>query len=404
MLRKLFPKHHSRYEQSRCGEELEAFGGWLMASGYSRQNTRGHLRRLRRAFERDGEVGADTVYSDGRLNELFALEDVPVAQAIGYQATRRAYRRFLSILERMEAAPLTERQRRIEEYGKFLSAARGLAPATVAQHLSTVSEFLDHALDPTRSLGALSGVHVERYLSMKSARIARQSPQHTVARLRAFLAYAFDCRLIPVRLDTIDTPRTYRGEQPPRAMPWKLVQELLHSIDRSGKAGWRDYAIPHLMAYYGLRPSEIVALELGSVDFEARSLRVQQRKTASELSLPLGSPTLGMLRRYLHRGRPQCSHSELFPRARRPTGALKHTAVCDLFTKRVREFGISPGRYSAYSLRHAFALRLLKRGVGVKAIGDLLGHRSLESTCVYLRLDIAALRTVALPVPSLNDV
>ena len=44
-------------------------------------------------------------------------------------------------------------------------------------------------------------------------------------------------------------------------------------------------------------------------------------------------------------------------------------------------------------------MRLLQRGVGVKAIGDLLGHRSLEATCVYLRLDMSALRSVALPVP-----
>lgn len=44
-------------------------------------------------------------------------------------------------------------------------------------------------------------------------------------------------------------------------------------------------------------------------------------------------------------------------------------------------------------------MRLLQRDVGVKAIGDLLGHRSLESTCVYLRLDVKMLRKVALPVP-----
>jgi len=44
-------------------------------------------------------------------------------------------------------------------------------------------------------------------------------------------------------------------------------------------------------------------------------------------------------------------------------------------------------------------MRLLNRGVGVKIIGDLLGHRTLESTCVYLRLQTEALRDVALPVP-----
>jgi integrase/recombinase XerD len=53
----------------------------------------------------------------------------------------------------------------------------------------------------------------------------------------------------------------------------------------------------------------------------------------------------------------------------------------------------------SYSLRHAFAMRLLRRGVGIKAIGDLLGHRSLEAICAYLRIDIDMLRTVGLPVP-----
>ena len=78
--------------------------------------------------------------------------------------------------------------------------------------------------------------------------------------------------------------------------------------------------------------------------------------------------------------------------------------MCNLFGRRAREYGLPPGRYSAYSLRHAFAMRLLERGVGVKAIGDLLGHRNLESTCVYLRLDMAALRGVALPVPGADGV
>jgi integrase/recombinase XerD len=72
--------------------------------------------------------------------------------------------------------------------------------------------------------------------------------------------------------------------------------------------------------------------------------------------------------------------------------------VCDIFQKRVREAGL-PSGYSSYSLRHAFAMRLLTRGVGLKMIGDLLGHRSFESTCVYLRLDTEALRMVALPLP-----
>ena len=80
----------------------------------------------------------------------------------------------------------------------------------------------------------------------------------------------------------------------------------------------------------------------------------------------------------------------------------KPRSLPQTLSARSKESGQDPTQYSAYSLRHAFAMRLLKRGVGIKAIGDVLGHRDLESTCVYLRLDIDALRDVALEVPAPN--
>lgn len=406
MLCTLFPKVHRRYEHSCCARELEAFGAWLMTSGYSRANTRDHLYRLRCVLERADEPGADTRFSSDRLARIFILQDAPIWRAALYQATRRTYQRFLSSQDRLDDEATTQIPGALclDDYGMFLRDVRGFAPTTIAQHLFTISDFLGRTLGPTSSLVVLTSAQVERYLAAKGTEVTRQTMQHTVAHLRAFLRYAFERGQIPARLDAIDTPRTYRGEQPPRALPWPLVLRLLRSIDRTSKAGWRDYLILHLMAHYGLRPSEIVTLELGSVDIEAKTLCVEQRKTRSQLVLPLTAPTVRLLRRYLRQERPVSAHPALFLRVRRPSGALKHTAVCDIFVKRARECGLPPGCYSSYSLRHAFAMRLLQRGVGVKAIGDLLGHRSLESTCVYLRLDIRALRSVALPVPQRTEV
>jgi integrase len=401
MLRTLFPKVHCRYEHSCCARELAAFGAWLMTGGYSRDNTCDHLYRLRCVLERADEPAADARFSSDRLVRIFTLQDAPAWRAALYQATRRAYQRFLMSQDRLDDEATTQIPGALclDEYRMFLRDVCGFAPTTIAQHLFTVSDFLGRTPGPMLSLATLTGAQVEHYLAVKGTEVTRQTLQHTVAHLRAFLRYAFDHGQIPARLDAIDTPRTYRGEQPPRALPWPLVSRLLRSIDRASKAGWRDYMILHLMAHYGLRPSEIVTLELDSVDIEAKTLHVEQRKTRSQLVLPLAPPTLRLLRRYLRRERPVSAHRALFLRVRCPTGALKHTAVCDIFVKRARQCGLPPGCYSAYSLRHAFAMRLLQRGVGVKAIGDLLGHRSLESTCVYLRLDIQALRSVALPVP-----
>jgi integrase len=166
----------------------------------------------------------------------------------------------------------------IEEYGQFLREVRGLAQSTIAQHRFTVIEFLTGTVEPTQPVSTLGITHVESYLSRKAGEVTRQTLQHTVAHLRAFLRYSFERGLIHERLDVIDTPRAYRGERPPRAMPWPLVLQLLASIDRTSRAGWRDYTILHLMAHYGLRPSEIVALAVESVDFDDRTLRVEQRK------------------------------------------------------------------------------------------------------------------------------
>jgi len=98
-------------------------------------------------------------------------------------------------------------------------------------------------------------------------------------------------------------------------------------------------------------------------------------------------------------GRPSNARPELFLRQRSPVGPVTHYTVCDVYTKRARDSGQPLQGTSSYCLRHAFAMRLLTRGVGIKIIGDLLGHRTLESTCVYLRLQTETLREVALPVP-----
>src|SRR5437660_79990 len=124
--------------------------------------------------------------------------------------------------------------------------------------------------------------HVRR-LKQALGRMRRQSLQHVVARLRAFLRFCFEQVAVPERLDTIDAPRVYRGELPPRALTWPLVQRLLRSIDRRSRLGWRDYAILHLMAHYGLRPSEIVTLTLGSIEWQAKTVAVKQCKHSSDL-------------------------------------------------------------------------------------------------------------------------
>ncbi|MBI4294026.1 MAG: tyrosine-type recombinase/integrase [Betaproteobacteria bacterium] len=401
MLRELFPRSGEKYLRSRFGHELQEFCGWLDAAGYSKLNIRHHLRRAFKVFAHSRKLGADKARSRQSLHQAFGRYCTCVRLSQDFRGTEHAYARFLSSRGRLLEASSNKSPASLlcGPYQQYLADVRGFCKTTVGQHQSTVSEFLRYALRGGCEIATLTSAHVEHYLAKRSNRLSRQSMQHVIAHLRGFLRYAYAKGLIRERLEAIDTPRTYRDELPPRALPWSLVKKLLRSVDRSSKAGWRDFMILHLMAYYGLRPSEIAALRVDAIDWDAKTCRVEQRKTRSDLILPLSDRTLELLQQYLHRGRPEAVLPQLFLRVRRPAGALRNYAVCEVFYKRAVQSGLPLDGYSPYCLRHSFAMRLLQRGVGVKAIGDLLGHRSLEATCVYLRLDTSALRAVALPVP-----
>jgi site-specific recombinase XerD len=357
--------------QSPARREIEAFEQWLLGERYSAFATECHLRRLAFVARRLPEIVAGATLSRARLGTVFGRRG-PYADVL-------------------------------EQYARYLIDVRGLSVSARTHHLQEVRYLLARGLPRNTLLLALSRVDVERYIQLRSREVTRHSLQHVVACLRAFLRFAHDHGLVAERLDGLDTPRTYRDELPPRAMPWESVLALLAAIDPQSRCGRRDQCMLHLIAHYGLRPSEVVGLRLDSIDWHTGVVTAYQSKTRSTLELPLAPPTLRLLREYLDLERLRCETTSphLFLRARCPFVPLERTVLSDVFKRRMREAGIAGYGKHVYCLRHTVAMQLLRRGVGVKAIGDVLGHRSLSGTCAYLRLDLAMLRGVALEVPRL---
>jgi len=402
MLEQIFPKGHQPYTLSPVTNVLEDFANWLVDEGYKGTALRRHLFRLKQTLEGVGNVTTESRFSAEDLVRLFAIPPVnPQTQKL-YRHTQHCFERFLSA--RGHLLPVSRNDRFatfLDAYRDSLVNQRGFSPSTVRNHLRTAMTFLSCAVPPEASLAELSIQAVDSFVALSGQRMSRQSLQQLVAHLRSFLLFCYARGDIREHIGPIDTPRTYREELPPRALPWRNVLALLDSIDRSSMVGCRNHAILYLMAHYGLRPSEIVALQLDSIDWAQRTMLVQQCKTNSELLLPLSVQATRILKHYLNFGRPVVhGRTELFLRSHRPATALCRTAVSEIYRSCMLASGLGPTGSSAYSLRHAFAMRLLNRGVGVKAIGDLLGHRSLESTCVYLRLQTEVLREVGLPLRS----
>src|SRR5262245_47252466 len=224
--------------------------------------------------------------------------------------------------------------------------------------------------------------------------------QQVVASLRTFLRRLHaEGQLRDPLHQQIDTVRTYRLEQLPRAWPWEQVLALLRSVDCSAPGGLRDFTLLYLAASYGLRSSELVRLTLDDIDWRAGTLTIRQTKTKQTLLLPLSEEGRAVLARYLSAGRPRSACRELFLRRRAPAGPLAATAVHDILERRVALSGLHLPPPGSHVLRHSFAAPLLRQGVSLPAIGAALGHRDGESTAVYLRLAIDALRGVGLEVP-----
>jgi len=393
-------------KESPADNEAIAFIEWLCTERYTDYTIDCHIRRLLFVMPRLWPDSSPPILREADLLATFGRERHPQTRFHHFAGTRRVYTRYLRAQGRLVPEPVSPSDALVLQYDQYLTEVRGLSVSTRKHHRNTLRGLLARVLSPRGSLRKLSRDDLEGFILERSRKISRHSLQHEIAQLRAFLRYAYDVGLVHERLDGLDMPRTYRGELPPRALPWPSVLQLLGSIDRNSRGGWRDLCILHLIAFYGLRPSEVVALRLDSIDWEQELLHVYQSKTRSPLTLPLDTRTLQLLRDYLDHGRADgtgtSASAMLFLRLRCPYIPLERTAVGDIFRKRMREAGLPDCAKQVYRLRHTFAMRLLSRGVGMKAIGDVLGHHSFFGTSAYLRLDVAMLRGVALPVPSVT--
>lgn len=385
------------------GKIADDYDTWLSQQGYGRDARCGHARALARV-DRDLRRRGHRHWQSVRQVDLEACLSRYRPQDPYPSAAVRGLLRFAQERSLLPARPpaVTRVAMLANIYGAALDDLRGLAPLTIRQHITTAAQFLSHLgyqIRPER-LAALAASDVEAFVRKVGTRLSRATLQHRVAQLRGFLRFLASAGRIRPGLDReIDTPRVYRQEQLPRSLPWPTVRRLLHSIDRRTPQGLRDYAMLFLIATYGLRACQVVALTLDAIDWRGRRLHVVPRKAGTPLVLPLTDAAGTVLLRYLRRGRPSSPSRELFLRQRAPAGVLKPTAVSEVFQKWVRRSGLPIPFHGAHCLRHSYAVALLRRGVGLKTLGDLLGHRTAESTCTYLRLATDDLREVALPVP-----
>jgi site-specific recombinase XerD len=405
MLRSLLPKAHQKFlSLPLLGPITDGFDDWLAASGYTPGSREFAIRMLahvdadlRRRRVRDvASLTPTMLHACWRgLIKIFPTNAGTVRSLERYLATAGVIAASGTDTAGTPAPEILS-----EEYANHLREVRGFAASTICHHRYASQCFLKHLKTKKIPLGSIQPKDVEAYVNKTGKRLSRASLQHDIAALRGFLRFLATDGKTPTGLDRrIDTPRIYRLEQLPRALPWDTVTLLLRSIETTSAMGLRDYAMFLLIATYGLRASEVVALSLDDILWRQGILRIHQRKTSSPLELPLTNEVLAVMVKHLKRTPPPAPYRRVFLRMRAPIGMLKPTAVTEAFQAAARKSGLNIPYQGPHCLRHSYALHLLKNGTPLKTIGDILGHRTAESTSVYLRLATGDLREVALAVP-----
>jgi integrase len=163
--------------------------------------------------------------------------------------------------------------------------------------------------------------------------------------------------------------------------------------------GKRDYALLLLLARLGLRAGEVVALTLDDFDWEAGLVTVRG-KGKRVAQMPLPSEVGAAIADYLSIGRPPCASRRLFIRGKAPlTGFANSVAICSLVDRALERAEVESEYRGSHVFRHSLATGMLNHGASLDEIGDLLRHRRPDTTRIYAKVDLVALRSIALPWP-----
>lgn len=289
-----------------------------------------------------------------------------------------------------------------DEYETWLREERGLAAASIDALMWEGRNFLVWQLDRhgVDSLMTMTVGDIDCYMDTRSPHQTRRSVKDVAERLRSMLRYLHRTGRTAIDLSPhVIAPLLYAYEGVPSILtPDQVAAVLQASGEDKTPVGLRDHAILQLLATYGLRSGEISNLRIEDIDWRAESVRIRHTKTRACSFLPLMAPVGEAVLAYLRAGRPVTDAREIFVRTRAPYRKLG--LLASMVRRRLGDAGIKPaGKSGSHIFRHARAVEMLRAAVPQKVIGDLLGHRSTESTAPYLKLATEDLRAIALDVP-----
>jgi site-specific recombinase XerD len=315
-----------------------------------------------------------------------------------------ALRHLLRMLAQRDPArlrpPPSPHDALLAEYDHFLRHTCGLSEHTRIYRMRNARTFLERQFGHSPPhLDRLRPADLQDYFRRHAGHLKPGSVAVLATSLRDFLHFlTLTQGADPALAGAVPAAAQWPKERLPRSLSGQDLQAVLAHFDTRTATGCRDLAMVRCMSDLGLRVSEVVALTLDDLDWRRGILTVRGGKGRRGRTLPLPTPLGRAIAAYLHHGRPIAADRHVFLRHQAPVAApVTHTLIRGVFR---RAYAAATGRTESvgtHVLRHTAAARMRAAGQSLKGIADVLGHRCLDTTTIYVKLDVEALRAAALP-------
>jgi len=277
---------------------------------------------------------------------------------------------------------------KLNKFLRYLQIEKGASQGTIEAYRLDIGRGLIPFLHPQGKfdVGEVTKSDIRVYLDY----VATERGNSNVTRARKLAAIkSFFNYLAENEGLEVNPAASIRSPKIPEKEPEYLTEEecihLLETIVRKGKprVRERDMAIAILFLHTGLRVSELTNLKLVNVDLDRGQIKIT-RKGNKEQYLHLNGETAGALANYLA-NRPQAQNGRFFVGSN--GGNLDRTHVYGIVRRYLKLAGINKGKQGPHLLRHTFCTRLHQKGVGPFTIKDLAGHKSLNTTMRYVKIE-----------------
>ena len=292
-----------------------------------------------------------------------------------------------------------------DSYEAFMEYLRqkDLASSTVRNYRETVQQFIRHMI----SIGVESSEMISPagILSFLSAfkHFSTNSFSYLITGIRQYLSFLFCSGFLDEDLsETLPQVKKPRYAGIPHIWSKEELKAILNAVDRMSPTGKRDYAIMLLVIQTGFCAADIRRLKLKDIDWKGHKIRITTAKNGQELELPLLESTGWAIIDYLQNGRPKTDCDCVFTRHIAPYGPIGSTSGLDFALGRyIMKAGIKfkkGERHGLHTLRNSLAKNMLDAGAPLPVISQTLGHQNVNTTAIYLKIDIDGLRKCALDI------